>query len=316
MQKELSHPGRTFLRMDRAIYALAALQHGLFTRRQALEAGFTRSAINHRLDRRVWVAVNRYVFMLAGTPANDRHTVMAKVLSAGPDAVATGTTALALHDVRGFRLLPAHVIVARRPPRWAPAEVIETSLLPMHHRTIVDAIPTAIAARALFDLGASISPKRLARITDTVLAARRTTPQEVRAVLDDLAISGRSGTRALRSVVVERPDGYVPATTELESRFIELVNAAGLEQPARQVNLGGALQWIGRVDFVWRQQRVVVETDGGEHHASISDRESDERRDRALEAAGWIVLRFSWIDVSRRPTSVTRTLRHALAVAA
>jgi hypothetical protein len=302
--------------MDHLIYALAARQHGLFTRRQALALGFTRSAIDHRLDRGTWIAVNRYLFMLAGTPPTDRHTVMATTLSAGPDAVATAQTGLALHGLRGFGLLPARVVVARRPPRWALDGVTETSLLPPSHRTVVDGIPTATAARALFDLGATVRPLRLARITDTALAARLTTPADIQAVLDDLAISGRAGTRALRAILAERPEGFVPTTSELEGRFVELVDRAGLEPPARQVHLGGGLGWIGRVDFVWRDRSVIVETDGGEHHASISDREEDERRDRALEAAGWVVLRFSWIDVTRRPTSVIRTLRHALAAAA
>jgi hypothetical protein len=298
---------------DVAIYAIAGRQHGLFTRRQAFDAGFSRSAIAHRLDRGIWIALNRYVFHLAGTPTTDRHDVMAKVLSGGPDAVVTAFSGLSLHGVRGMRLLPAQVIVARRPPRWAPDDIVETSLLPVHHRAVVDGIPVATPARCLFDLSPIISIARLARITDTVLAAKLTTPVSIRAVLHDLAISGRSGTRALRAVVEDRPDGYVPTTTELEARFVEILAEAGITPPARQVNLGGALEWIGRVDFVWRRERVVVETDGGEHHASISDREVDERRDGALEAAGWIVLRFSWIDVTRRPTSVVRTLRGALA---
>ena len=311
-----SHPSRTVGRVDHRIDEITARQHGLLTRRQALELGMTRSSIAHRLDRGRWIGVNRYVFRLAGTPCTDRSTVMATVLSAGPDAVATGITALSLHGVRGFDLLPPHVVVARRPPRWAAPGVVETSLLPAGHRALVDGIPTATAARALFDLAASVTPRRLARVTDTVLAARRTTPSEMRTVLDDLAISGRAGTRALRAVLADRPDGYVPTTTELEARFVQLIEDTELERPARQVSLGGSLEWIGRVDFLWRDQRVVVETDGGEHHASISDRSEDERRDRALEAAGWIVLRFSWTDVTRRPTSVIRTLRHALLAAA
>ena len=211
--------------------------------------------------------------------------------------------------------MPAQVVVARRPPRWAPPGVIETSYLPPDHRTIIDGIPTATVARALFDFGAMAHPLRLARVTDTVLAARLTTPDAIRKVLDDLSISGRAGTRALRAVMAERPDGYVPTASDLEARFVELLNDSGIAAPDRQVNLGGSLAWIGRVDFLWRDARVIVETDGGEHHASISDREEDERRDRSLEAAGWIVLRFSWIDVTRRPTSVLRTLRNALALA-
>jgi len=63
-------------------------------------------------------------------------------------------------------------------------------------------------------------------------------------------------------------------------------------------------------------QRVIVETDGGAFHDSITDRQNDERRDRALEGEGLTVLRFSWNDVMYRPTSVVHTLRRALAVAA
>ena len=50
--------------MGDTIHDLAAGQHGVFTRRQALEAGLSRSAITHRVDKGLWVAVNRYVFQL------------------------------------------------------------------------------------------------------------------------------------------------------------------------------------------------------------------------------------------------------------
>ena len=70
------------------------------------------------------------------------------------------------------------------------------------------------------------------------------------------------------------------------------------------------------MDFAWRNSGVIVETDGDTYHNTVTDRENDERRDRALEAEGWIVLRFNWNDVTKRPTSVIRTLRHALALAA
>ena len=43
---------------------------------------------------------------------------------------------------------------------------------------------------------------------------------------------------------------------------------------------------------------------------------SDDDLTSALEAAGWIVLRFNWNDVMKRPTSVVRTVERALRVAA
>ena len=82
------------------------------------------------------------------------------------------------------------------------------------------------------------------------------------------------------------------------------------------MSLGGPLGWIGTVDFAWPDRRIVVEVDGAAFHDSVTDREHDERRDRALEAAGWIVLRLSWNDVMKRPTSVIRTVERALTAAA
>jgi very-short-patch-repair endonuclease len=86
--------------------------------------------------------------------------------------------------------------------------------------------------------------------------------------------------------------------------------------PEAQVALSDHRGWIGTVDFAWRDQRLVVETDGREFHDSLTDRENDERRDRELEAVGWTVLRFNWNDVTKRPTSVVRTVMRALAIAA
>ena len=181
---------------------------------------------------------------------------------------------------------------------------------------MVDGIPTNTVARALFDLSALVGPRRLARSVDAALAARRVSVPELCVVLDDLAERGRAGTARLRTVVEERLDGHQRPMTELESLFLELVNDHGLPQPECQVSLSGRMGWIGDVDFAWRDLRLVVETDGGAFHESITDRENDERRDRALEANGWIVLRFNWNDITKRPTSVVRTLKRALAIAA
>ena len=302
--------------MDELIARIAATQHGVIARGQARATGMTRSTIAHRLKSGRWLAITPRIYRLAGTPTTERSVVMATVLSAGGDAVATGGSALGLHSIRGFGLLPARAVVARRPHALALPGVAETFWLPESHRMIVDGIPTATVARALFDQGALVGPRRLARSVDAALAARRVSVPELSLMLDELAERGRTGSARLREIVEERLDGHQRPMTELESRFLELVEEHGLPQPECQVSLSGRMGWIGDVDFAWRDLRVVVETDGGAFHESITDRENDERRDRALEAAGWIVLRFSWNDITKRPTSVVRTLKRALAIAA
>jgi len=41
------------------------------------------------------------------------------------------------------------------------------------------------------------------------------------------------------------------------------------------------------VDFVWRAQRLIVETDGWQAHGTRNAFERDRRRDADLLAAGW-----------------------------
>ena len=301
--------------MDELIADIGARQHGVISRAQARADGLTRGAIKHRIDTGRWLEITPRVYRLAGAPMTDRAWIMATVLSAGADGVSTSNTALAQHRIRDFMVFPVRVVVARRPHALALDGVSETFWLPESHRTIVDGIPTATVARALFDLAATVGPRRLERSVDAALAARRVSVPQLVALLDDLAERGRTGSGRLRRVVAARLDGCAGPTTALESEFLELVDRHGLPRPECQVGMTGQLGWIGDVDFAWSEGRVVVETDGGAYHDSITDRENDERRDRALEEAGWTVLRFNWIDVTTRPTSVARTVKRALAIA-
>jgi very-short-patch-repair endonuclease len=99
--------------------------------------------------------------------------------------------------------------------------------------------------------------------------------------------------------------------SELEERFLALCRDASLPRPAVNVRVetnGSAHE----VDFLWREQRVVAETDGwGPHHTRAAF-ESDRRRDADLLVAGFWVVRFTWRQVTREPERVAATLRTIL----
>lgn len=302
--------------MDRLIARIAAAQHGVFSRNQARDAGFTPAQIAYRLKTGRWIEITPRVYRMTGAPDTERARLMSTLLSAGLGGVATAESALGLRGLRGFSILPARVAIARRPHRLALPGVFETFRLPEHHRVVVDGIPMATVARALFDLARTRSERPLARAVDVALAARLVRVAEIESVIDELAERGRKGAPALRRIVEQRRGAYQPPTTELEARFLELIHDHGLPEPERQVEVSGRLGWIGKVDNLWREPRVVVETDGSEFHDSLTDREDDEGRDRALELEGYTVYRFNWIDVVHRPTSVVNLLRRALNPAA
>ena len=99
----------------------------------------------------------------------------------------------------------------------------------------------------------------------------------------------------------------------LESVCRVLFAEAGLPAPLTQFEvrrLDGRL--LGRVDFAWLAQRLVVETDGYAFHADRRTYRADRRRTNVLVLDGWRVLRFSWEDVVHQPETVVAAVRAAL----
>lgn len=70
------------------------------------------------------------------------------------------------------------------------------------------------------------------------------------------AAAGASGkvtvpVASLRGILGKRDADYVPAASELESRFAALVRAAGLPEPVRQLDVDDEQHWIGRVESAY-----------------------------------------------------------------
>jgi len=82
---------------DARIAAVAARQHGAFSRAQALRAGLTPHAISHRRRSGRWLDLHRAAYAIAGSPTEERR-IMAAVLSLGERAV---IASLAAHGCTG-----------------------------------------------------------------------------------------------------------------------------------------------------------------------------------------------------------------------
>jgi very-short-patch-repair endonuclease len=66
------------------------------------------------------------------------------------------------------------------------------------------------------------------------------------------------------------------------------------------------------VDALWRDQRVVVELDGLRAHNTPERFERDHRRDLRLRRAGFLVLRYTWLQLTRELELVTADVQSAL----
>jgi very-short-patch-repair endonuclease len=63
------------------------------------------------------------------------------------------------------------------------------------------------------------------------------------------------------------------------------------------------------VDFLWRAQRLVVETDGRAAHGTHAAFERDRARDADLTAAGWRVVRITHRRLAGHREAVASQLR-------
>jgi very-short-patch-repair endonuclease len=70
------------------------------------------------------------------------------------------------------------------------------------------------------------------------------------------------------------------------------------------------------IDFAFPGAKVAVEIDGWAWHVDHDRFANDRRKGNALVHAGWVVLRFTWHDLTTAPHSVVAQIVAALAVAA
>lgn len=85
--------------------------------------------------------------------------------------------------------------------------------------------------------------------------------------------------------------------------MLKLIRAAGLPTPQTQVRIAG---WPA--DFLWPDQKLIVEFDGYQFHGHRAAFERDRRRDQAHIAAGYTVIRITWRQLTEEPLTVVATI--------
>jgi hypothetical protein len=116
------------------------------------------------------------------------------------------------------------------------------------------------------------------------------------------------GGRALRNALGQHLPQLATTDSELEVRFLLLVEKAGLPIPETNPYVEGL-----KVDAFWRDHKLVVELDGHATHANPPANETDRRRELKLRAAGYTVVRYTWEQVTQRPQEVVADLIRLLA---
>ena len=291
----------------------ARRQHGLFTVEQALEHGVTAPTLRNLLDAGWCQRLGRGVFAVTAAPRTRGQALLAATLVHQAPAAGSHRAAADLMGVPGFGSAPPEVTIEHgRNRRTALGLIHGSSLLPDRHVTVRNGIAVTTIARTLFDLAGVEPEDKVGRAIDFAISRKMCTLRQINQVFFALASRGRRGTVAMRTLLEQRGEGYVPPASELERLGRKVFREGGLPMPDFEVELGDG-DLIGRVDCYWRSALLVVELDSGRYHDGLSARDSDRRRDNRLMASGWRVLRFTWDDLVNRPVETVATIRAALA---
>jgi very-short-patch-repair endonuclease len=171
--------------------------------------------------------------------------------------------------------------------------------------TVEAGIPVTSIERTLMDVAAGLDTKQLEQ---AVVAADRT--GRVRwPELDRLLARTprRPGAPRLRQVAHRVSPNAVNAKSPPEVDFLAICREAGLREPHVNVLVDSYL-----IDFLWPDERVVVETDSYAFHRDRLSFEEDRKRTLALTADGYEVHRVTALMLESDPRLFIRLLRRSL----
>lgn len=238
---------------------------------------------------------------------------MAAVLACGDGAVLSHESSSALWGFRqtntgseGRRAQPELIHVSVPPDRVRRLEKVRVhrrARLEETECTEREGIPITTPARTLIDLATLLQPGELEAAVNSADKLGLIDPEALRGEIDGHC--GMDGVKGLRRVVDRRT--FALTDSELERRFLRLVNRARLPLPKTQQRVNGF-----RVDFLWPEVRLIVETDGLRYHRTAHQQSRDRVRDQAHVAAGFTALRFTHAQVVHEPRYVAQTLRTVL----
>jgi len=291
------------------IAALASAQHAVISLDQLTELGLTKGATRKRAAAGRLHTIHRAVYSLVPRELLTREGHwMAAVLACGPHAVLSHRSAAALLGLRDWGWTKIEVTVPRHSGHHRRGIAVHRStVLTARDVTTVKNIPCTSVARTLLDLADVVSRRHLERAFDESEVLELF---DLRAIADQLA---RNPTRAaasrVRSLLEEHYIGSTVTRTELEEAFLTLCRSAGVPDPAcnEWVDFGDGEPPVW-ADFVWREQRVIVETDGRKVHGTVRARERDPRRDQRALLAGWTPIRTTYRQVTRRAYELRPTI--------
>lgn len=296
--------------LERHELDLATKQGGVLTRAQLLQSGRSRRWLEREVSAGRLIRIKYGVYRAIHL---DGHENLLRA------AVATLPRATVSHEsaahLQRFPVLPplrptvtvhsstTHVfpgVTVRRNTDLQPDQIIRVS-----------GLDATNMLRTLFDLAGVLDEKLLDQIVEALCISSRLQIPQLEMFVEKLRRRGKPGSTAMTSVI-ERRSGV--DASELERLGLAVLRQRNVPDPVLQY----PAPWDDRqrIDAAWPPCLVGVEWDSQAWHSAMERMRSDRQRDRSASLAGWVVLRYTWFDLTEEPQSVADEILRLLSARA
>jgi len=290
-----------------AFLDLARNQHGVVATHQLTDFGIHPSVTRRRIANGTWKREGRAVIIPAWVTDDDEHEAWVLQVAAGMDAIVSGPLAARLS---GWFIPGRERIVVRSSythrlgsdihvlRRETPANPAQRGLLSLATR--LDALADTLITRPWGDA---------CDLLDSALQSRWID----QAILDSLIARrsgrGRKGVGRLRKLRSHVTGNH---RSEAERRVADVLARSGTGEWLANYLLQSRGRVVAELDFAQLATRIAIEVDGRAYHSDSQAFERDRVRQNRLATEGWLVLRFTWKQITEDSAGVMRTVRHAV----
>lgn len=305
--------------MEESVRLRLAAQHGVASVRQLAEVGCSRHAVDRLVRQRELVRLRRDAVVdakvwSAATPW-ERHAVRGRGVMQSLDPSGDGPIALSHHSALAIHGLATYGgddrvhLVRSDAQRGRSDDSIQVHApVPAASVMTVDDVRVTHPALAALQVAGTFGPCAGLVAADSALHLMACSPADLVEVVEGHNFG--KGIGAVRWVVA-LADGRIESAGESRTRWV--LRVMGLPPPTPQVVIvDDDGEVVGRVDFLYRKQRTIVEFDGMLKYATPEDVRAEKIREDRLRALGYEVVRLTWADL-QHPDRVRAKIRAAFA---
>jgi very-short-patch-repair endonuclease len=273
------------------------------TRKQLLELGVRRRAVEARLEVGLLFRIHRGVYAVGHIPTAPLDRARGALLAVGVDFALCRKSAAAFWGLYTRWAAPIEVIGPRR-HRLSTLSAHRCGTLLERDIRIVDGIRVTCPARTLLDIAPRTATKLLHRFHNE-LRMRKLIDNDQ---LIDVAIRNPLHPGAPRLLELAGESKGEAKRSPFESDWQRF--AARHDLPAHEINVDVAGK---TVDVLFTPDRLVVELDGWDKHGTRYSVEDDRDRDSGILAATGIpTMRITYAGLHRRPAEQVRRINAIL----